>query len=514
MVPISPEPSPPPRRLHLWTRLLLGAGALLALLAVSLYLAVDWRGKVLWEEHLAEMETAGRTLDPERLFTPAHEGTFWGNPAVRAMAETEVDHKRLDEIFATDPELDEGTYRAELGEFASRFHLDHGEAPSLNRFFPGADLPSQEAAARLLSLLDEFEGELTSLRSALLGAPSSVLREGEKLHSCNFGPVGSSLAFSRAANLRALCLVEIGLAEEALVEIEDLLRLHRHLRHEGLLIHELMAGALITQPLRSLHRGLDRSAWKPKQLEALNRQLEEALPNRGEFDRLLQREFCFQEAFFSEHLARRGQRSIYGMFSGDLPESILRPDWIPEWAEKAFKAIDSLIWQSLPNGAFRLPTIEMHRWAFGSLLSPEIALADRVGDEAQLPSVDEAAWFRNPAAEFVFQSASTFKNVLRRQEETRILLEMALVAVAAEQHRLSTGRHPANWDEIVPRWLAAIPVDPWTGGPLRYVLDEEGRPVIYSVGGNGTDEGGTPGESWDEDDFVWRYSTAPGTKKP
>ena len=508
-------PSPSRRHLGAWARLLLWAGSTLVALALFLYFALDRRGQALWDEHLAELESAGRTIDPARLFAPAHSGTFWGDAALGAVAENQINlDKRFQEIFATDPNFDEGTYWADLGKVASRFHLDHGNTTPLDRYFPGADLSSKEAAARLLSLLDEFESELTDFRSALRGDPSSSLLEGQEPQIPEIEPFTASIRFNRASNLRMVCLLEVGRVEEALAEIEDLLRLSAHLRFDGLLVNDAVATSVANSTLRSIHRSLDRSVWTPEQLDALGCLLADAIPDRSEFDRILQREFSFLETFFSKHLERRGKRDETGYYAYDIPESIRRPGWLPGRALDALGTADVLVWQYLPYGAFRMSTIELHRWAFGALLDPEIPLAERVDDLGPLADFDGERWFRNPANDLILAIATTCGRCLRQHEESRTLLEMARVAAAAERHRLETGRNPMNWDEIVPRWLAEIPDDPWTEGRLRYRLDRGGRPIIYSVGGNGTDEGGIPTRSWKEGDLVWRYSTATGTENP
>ena len=51
------------------------------------------------------------------------------------------------------------------------------------------------------------------------------------------------------------------------------------------------------------------------------------------------------------------------------------------------------------------------------------------------------------------------------------------------------GRLPGPLDELAPRYLEAVPADPFDGRPLRYKRLENGY-VIYSIGSNGIDDGG------------------------
>lgn len=68
-------------------------------------------------------------------------------------------------------------------------------------------------------------------------------------------------------------------------------------------------------------------------------------------------------------------------------------------------------------------------------------------------------------------------------------LATALAAVVAERYRLDHGRFPADWSELVPRYIAKPIIDPYSGQPLKIKLNDKGI-VIYSVGCFEKDEGG------------------------
>ena len=68
---------------------------------------------------------------------------------------------------------------------------------------------------------------------------------------------------------------------------------------------------------------------------------------------------------------------------------------------------------------------------------------------------------------------------------------MTAAALAIRLYQLDRGRRPTKLEELVPRYLAAVPVDPFTkdGQPIRSLLDAD-RPLLYSVYKNGEDDGG------------------------
>ena len=67
-----------------------------------------------------------------------------------------------------------------------------------------------------------------------------------------------------------------------------------------------------------------------------------------------------------------------------------------------------------------------------------------------------------------------------------------------------------------PEFLAAVPRDWADGAPLRYRLNPDGTFTLYSVWGDGVDQGGDPGHVGDEPatwmsgrDLIWRQPASP-----
>lgn len=66
-------------------------------------------------------------------------------------------------------------------------------------------------------------------------------------------------------------------------------------------------------------------------------------------------------------------------------------------------------------------------------------------------------------------------------------------------------------DALAPQLIAKIPHDIVNGQPLRYRRTDDGQFVLYSVGWDETDDGGTFGLTKngavdrDTGDWVWRY---------
>jgi hypothetical protein len=124
------------------------------------------------------------------------------------------------------------------------------------------------------------------------------------------------------------------------------------------------------------------------------------------------------------------------------------------------------------------------------------SLATRV---AQPPPLDFASDFTTSASRMFSQMTNmTYNRVVQVNAQVLAERRFAAIALAMRLCFLEQGRYPVTLDLLVPRYLPAVPVDPFDpkGGPMRYVLlnqNGQPRPVAYSVGENGVDDtGATP----------------------
>lgn len=79
-----------------------------------------------------------------------------------------------------------------------------------------------------------------------------------------------------------------------------------------------------------------------------------------------------------------------------------------------------------------------------------------------------------------------------KQATSQATLRAAVTGCAVERHRLAHGgRLPESLAELVPRFLPAVPADPFDGQPLRYRHTNDTY-VVYSVGADLADDGGLP----------------------
>jgi hypothetical protein len=87
----------------------------------------------------------------------------------------------------------------------------------------------------------------------------------------------------------------------------------------------------------------------------------------------------------------------------------------------------------------------------------------------------------------------TLNTALEKAADCVGQLRAAQAALAIERYRLGTGSAlPDSLAQLVPKYLAAVPEDPYDGKPLRYKKLSPKGYVVYSIGRNRQDDGGVP----------------------
>ncbi|MGE0609356.1 MAG: hypothetical protein AB7O62_19850 [Pirellulales bacterium] len=83
-------------------------------------------------------------------------------------------------------------------------------------------------------------------------------------------------------------------------------------------------------------------------------------------------------------------------------------------------------------------------------------------------------------------------------------------ALAAELYRRQQGTFPAKLDDLVPEFMPAVPLDPFTGTPLKMAVRGSNL-VIYSVGADNLDDGGKEDQRGGKPDVVFTLSLPDGS---
>lgn len=102
-----------------------------------------------------------------------------------------------------------------------------------------------------------------------------------------------------------------------------------------------------------------------------------------------------------------------------------------------------------------------------------------------------------------------FKNVAIAYGRNETKRHIAIVVCALMRYELAHGQYPQALEALVPEYLDAIPLDPFTNLPLRYIRHEDGKHfLLYGLGEDQEDDNGEPvdqdGDNWETADIVWQ----------
>jgi hypothetical protein len=116
------------------------------------------------------------------------------------------------------------------------------------------------------------------------------------------------------------------------------------------------------------------------------------------------------------------------------------------------------------------------------------------------------------------QSLSALSRVITRALRIETERSLVLCAIALKRHLLLHNKIPQALGQLVPEFLAAVPVDYMDGQPLRYRTNADGSFTLFSVGEDGKDDGGDasmlPDKTglralWNRKDVVWPAPALP-----
>ena len=79
--------------------------------------------------------------------------------------------------------------------------------------------------------------------------------------------------------------------------------------------------------------------------------------------------------------------------------------------------------------------------------------------------------------------------VMNAEDRGDMTFDLTKLAFALAEYHARHGSYPAKLADLVPKYVAAVPKDIFSGGELHYSRQGDGY-LLYSVGPNGKDDGG------------------------
>ncbi len=293
--------------------------------------------------------------------------------------------------------------------------------------------------------------------------------------------------------LRAIAELAEGQGARALEDVQLLLRLDDELRKEPLLIAQLVSLAETSLALQPVYEGLAQHRWNDAQLSELQSALaakdylaDYMVAMRGERN-------CAIDAFETQRLTRQIQ-AVVGE-NGQEKVSTISLKWVPT----AYFYQNELAFARMFE-KFILPLADLN--------ARTVSVGAYRRDEADLKAAQN---HYSPYTVQALMSAPAVIKSLAKFANVQASVDLAATACALERYHLAHGEYPETLDQLMPGFITASPHDVINGLPLHYRRTDDGKFVLYSVGWNEQDDGGTIVLAKDgrvdteKGDWVWKY---------
>jgi hypothetical protein len=493
-----------------------GARRLLIILAwavtlVALFYAEEnWRGRTAWNNYRRQLPHGGTELDMATYIPkPVPDAqNLCSLPLIRnwfvKRTFTDTDNRWADPYSGANNLLPsapkkEPAHRTLTDLVAWKAAFVSAATNGTHNVAPGAlDAASRAAAApAVLEGLKTNETVFVELRAAS-SRSSSVYPVQYDLD------IPSAILLPHLANVKAVCgrlqlkasaELALGQTDAALDDIELTLRMADSVKQEPILISQLVRIASFNLAARPVWEGFAEHRWSEPQLK----RLESSFNNFG---------------FLPEtELAMDGERSCVLKTIEYVRQHRTTMVLFGSTENSSFPAVVQGIAWLMPSGWYRKEQLNY-------ALAAETALQDTfdVRNRRVFPGrvrANEQAfnqWF-NPEGRGTFGRffrhqtavqimAPAWARALQRFAGAQNIANEVVVACALEQFRLAHGEYPESLQQAG----SGFSCDIITGQPLKYKREGKDNYVLYSVGWDEKDDGGTPGNSVDapeRGDWVW-----------
>ncbi|MDG2207026.1 MAG: hypothetical protein P8K78_03895 [Pirellulales bacterium] len=301
---------------------------------------------------------------------------------------------------------------------------------------------------------------------------------------------------ARGLSIRAMWHLHEGRPDEAWEDIIALYRMARHLASGETLVH-LIVGITIENIAHQASRAfLSSGDLTAEQARRAERDLA-SLPNwsmvnaMNRMERLL---FLDTIIYLATEVPNVGDL-LYGMDGNDAILTALHFTAI-DWN---FVLREGNRWYDRLVAAAQLPSPSARQAAFSQIDTD----LDQLNQTLQRPAA--VAWgvishrrrSEIMAAVLLEYFISAIGSCQSAADRANMNLELMRVAAALSVFRTENGHYPEKLDDLVPQFIASLPIDIFSEKPPIYRPDDDRAGyVLYSVGQNGVDDGGTDVLGW------------------
>jgi hypothetical protein len=499
------------QRIGLYLGVILG----ICSLVVLFYTEEAWRGKRAWQNASHEMALKGESFALASIIPPEvpddqnfvaapvfsalfdSEPTLWG-PAgkVRFRNPAPLSQLRGIQLPLLQRPYCKRWFQGEFVDLAlwQDYFRSNGLALEVFRAEPAYDV---------IRALSRYDRLLNQLRTASRRPGSRFPVQYEKGLLAENPQIRVLRDLSHVLCLRSVAELALGKSTEALDEVRLSFRLAEALRNEPGFFPRYTRQEILVESLQPVWEGLALRRWSEPQLKALQDELSR-IDLLADFDEAWRSEMVLWVDLGNKVLAAKTSTRGNPRDMSALPASA--EAWL----------------HAYPSG-----WVYQNQAALYRFYKDLTATVDPVLQRVQVPAADAAhrrlrqEYFANDPA-FCIVCLPKLNQMcasgVPHSAFTQTAINQAILACGLERYRLENGAFPEELIVLMPRYAARLPQDVVSGLPLKYRRLGQDRFELYSVGWNGTDEGGRPGpayfdqqnrnELWRtlfEGDWAWCY---------
>jgi hypothetical protein len=440
--------------------------AVLATLIAIFYTEEDWRGKRAWKDCKHELEVQGAVFDWNTRIPPPvpDEQNIFKAP-------------RMTEWFV-------GRGSNDLSQRLAN--------PKTSSISPTNAIQTEADARDYLAWSDQFSPDFDLIRAALKRPYARI--------DCDYGQPMTVLAPNfvtvrivvQTLAQRTRCFLLLGEPDQALREMT--------LMHDFCRIFEgapsgkpiTLVAAMINVAVTGLYAGtigdgLRMRAWREPQLNALERQLSET-----DLAPYIAETFVDEPMFTLRTLETASRADLVKLFiewsGGSRKSTLLLLKYAPQgWLDQNMVVHAELV----------------RKFSDGFDATNQTVSPREIDDTGRM--LQDNITHVSPHNFMVPWSMPNYVKGLQKYAYDQTSAHEAAVACALERYRLAQGQYPETLDALVPQFMEKLPHDIIGGGPLHYRRTDDGKFLLYSLGWNETDDGGTRGTLHDpsQGDWVW-----------
>ncbi len=332
-------------------------------------------------------------------------------------------------------------------------------------------------------------------------------RQGPALLLMHLAPLKSCAQFLTSATIVAL---HNGQLDQAIRHLHSLLRLAQLQAQEPLPISQMVRRATLLMAWHATWEALQAPGWTETELERLQRAWAE-LDLVHPFERAMEMDRAMNAAFLEQ--MRRSSDRARQLLQGQIGTAMAPPPspnpapqsadlgaWLSantenlsNWGRDSALGGMITVWQWFLSYPMELHCLRSSQIVIDGLraLPKDRSISLSIdGARERFEHLPGANWFQRMIP--IGPSADMYANIANGLARTEALRSMIVISLALRRYQIQSGAYPATLNSLVPKFLAAVPLDPADRKPMRYQVNVDGTYLLYSIGADGRDDHGDP----------------------